>query len=201
MSLLDFARGPALRWSMLVMTAGFFWRFVDFFLRRPETDLYWMRKGFHPPDARWKVDSYAMHAGLLIVIFGFSPHILFIREFTGFSWPSLPAGMILFAAAITIAAMIAGLAHRMMDSSPSAFSAFDDYFTWTVVFAAMVSGILCYPHVGGTTIIKPYAGLLVFHLFAVELLMVWLPFGKLIHLALMPLFALAARLRRFAISS
>ncbi len=195
MAPLDFARGPAMRWAMQIMVAGLCWRAADFALRRPARGRYWARKAFHVPDARWQLDSFAMHGGLLLALFGFSPHILFIREFTGLSWPGLPTPIILFAAAIAIAAMLAVLVHRMLDSAPSAFSAFDDYFSWTVVFLAMVTGMLAYPHVGGTPIAPPYAALLTAHLLAVELLMVWLPFGKLVHVAFMPVLRTGARIR------
>lgn len=195
MTPLDFARGPALRWAMQIMVAGFCWRAADFALRRPVRGTYWARKAFHVPGARWQIDSFAMHGGLLLVLFGFAPHIVFIREFTGISWPSLPTPVILFAAAVAIAAMLAVLAHRVFDTAPSAFSAFDDYFSWSTVFLAMLTGMLAYPHIGGTALVRPYAYLLTAHLMAVELLMVWLPFGKLVHVAFMPLLRAGMRIR------
>ncbi len=194
MALLDFARGPGLHWALTIMTFGLCWRFVNVFARRGERDLYWTRKAFHIPTARWQLDSYAMHAGLAIVVLGFSAHILLVRELTGFAWPSLPIGIVLFAGALTLAAMGAVLAHRIVSPEPSAFSAFDDYFSWSVVFAAVATGMLAYPHVGGTTLIAPYRGLLTTHLLSVELLMVWLPFGKLGHVALMPVGRAVTRL-------
>lgn len=196
MAPLDFARGPALHWALVIMVAGLFWRAADFALRRSETGLYWARKGFHVPNRRWQIDSYAMHAGIIVVLFGFAPHILFIRELTGLGWASAPTAVSLFAAAIAVVAMLAVLVHRMIDREPSVFSAFDDYFSWLVVFLAMVTGLLAYPHVGGTPLARPYAMLLTAHLLSVELLMVWLPFGKLIHVAFMPLLRIAAAIRR-----
>lgn len=195
MALLDLVRGPAMHWAMVVMVAGFFWRAADFAIRRGEGGVYWARKAFHVPTRRWQIDSYAMHAGLLIVLFGFSPHILFIHEFSGVGWPALPTALVLFAAAVAIAAMAAVLVNRVIDPAPSAFSAFDDYFSWSVVFVAMVTGLLAYPHLGGTPLVRPYAMLLTAHLLAVELLMVWLPFGKLIHVAFMPILRAAVALR------
>jgi nitrate reductase gamma subunit len=196
MSLFDLVRGPGLHWAPVIMIAGFFWRATDFALRRGEPDLYWSRKQFHVPNRRWQIDSYAMHAGLLIVLFGFAPHILFIYELTGIEWTSLPIDIVLFAAAISITAMIAVLVHRVMDPAPSTFSAFDDFFTWTVVFVAMLTGLMCYPHVGGAPIARPFAMLLTVHLLAVEMLMVWLPFGKLIHVAFMPMLRAAVVMRQ-----
>ena len=201
MSLLDFARGPAMHWAMVIMVAGSFWRAADFALRRGDRNLHWMRKGLHVPARRWQIDSYTMHAGLLIVMFGFSAHILFIGTFLGFEWPSLPTAIVLAAAVISIGAMIAGLVHRLTTSEPSIFSAFDDYFTWSTVFVAMLTGLLCYPHVGGTPIVGPYAMLLTAHLIAVELLMIWLPFGKLIHVAFMPMLQAGRAISRLVAKS
>ena len=186
MTLLDFARGPAMHWALVIMVAGFFWRGTDFVLRRGERNLHWARKGLHVPDRRWQIDSYAMHAGLLMVMFGFAPHILFIRALTGLQWPSLPTLVVLTATVVSLASMVAVLVHRITMPDPSIFSAFDDYFTWSAVFVAMVSGLMCYPHLGGAPVLGPYAMLLTAHLLAVELLMIWLPFGKLIHVAFMP---------------
>jgi nitrate reductase gamma subunit len=197
MSVLELARGPAMHWALVIMVAGFFWRGADFVLRRGERDLHWARKGLHIPNRRWQIDSYAMHAGLLVVMFGFAPHILFISTLTGFGWPSLPLAIVLAAAVISLASLVAVLAHRMTMSEASIFSTFDDYFTWSVVFVAMLTGLVCYPHIGGATVLGPYAMLLTAHLLAVELLMVWLPFGKLIHVAFMPMLQVAITIRHF----
>ncbi len=195
MDLLDFARGPGLHWALVIMVGGFFWRGADFALRRGEPNLHWARKGFHVPDRRWQIDSYAMHAGLLIVMFGFTPHILFVNALTGLQWPSLATAIVLAATVISLVSMVAVLIHRVMTPEPSIFSAFDDYFTWSAVFVAMLTGLMCYPHLGGAPAIGPYAMLLTAHLLAVELLMIWLPFGKLIHVAFMPLLQAAVTIR------
>ncbi len=196
MSALDFARGPGLHFALVVLVFGVCWRGANFVLSGGERDLYWARKGFHPPAQRWHLDSYAMHAGLIVVTLGFAPHILFVRELTGISWPGLPIGVVLFAGVVTIAAMVSVLAYRVYAREPSAFSAFDDYFSWLVVFAAVATGMLAYPHVGGASMTAPYRALLTAHLLSVELLIVWLPFGKLAHLALMPLGVAAIRIGR-----
>jgi nitrate reductase gamma subunit len=201
MRLLDFARGPGLHWALVIMVTGFFWRGADFALRRGGRNLHWARKGLHVPNRRWQIDSYTMHAGLLIVLFGFAPHILFIAAITGLQWPSLPTVVVLGAGVISLAAMVAGLIHRLTTAEPSVFSVFDDYFTWSAVFVAMLTGLICYPHVGGAPLLGPYAILLTAHLLAVELLMIWLPFGKLIHVAFMPMLQAAAVIRQIVAKS
>jgi len=195
MDALDFARGPAMHWALLIMVAGSCWRAADFAIRRGDRNLHWARKGLHVPSQRWQLDSYAMHGGLLIVMFGFAPHVLFIGTLTGLRWPTLPIAIVMVAAMVALVSMFAVLVHRIMTHEPSIFSAFDDYFTWSAVFLAMLTGLLCYPHLGGAPLMRPYAMLLAAHLFAVEALMVWLPFGKLIHVAFMPMLQAAVLIR------
>ncbi len=188
MNLLEFAEGPGLRWAMLVMVAGFCGRLVFSIIVRRDQDLYWAHKQFGIPGERWKLDSFLMHGALLVAVFGFAPHILLIRDLTGLQWPSLPIGVVWFAAATTVIAMLWLLAYRLSERTRRELATVDDYFSWLLVFAAVVTGMLAFPHLGGGSIFGPYTMLLTAHLLSVELLMVYLPFGKLMHLILMPLF-------------
>jgi nitrate reductase gamma subunit len=86
------------------------------------------------------------------------------------------------------------LLHRPPDESRAAWPArLDEYFTWMVVLTPLVTGMLAFPHVGGASLMRPYAALLTAHLLSVEFLMVWLPFGRLAHPVLMPLLRGTAR--------
>src|SRR5215469_10826482 len=125
MRLLDFARGPALHWALVIMVAGSVWRTIHFAFRRRDQDVYWARKGLHVPNQRWQIDSYVMHAGLLVVMFGFAPHILFIGALTGITWPSMPTVIVLAAAVVSIGSMFAVLIRRLTASEPSLFSVFN----------------------------------------------------------------------------
>lgn len=198
MNLLEFARGPAMQWALAIAVAGMCWRLGSFLAHPEGVDLHWSRKGFHVPRRRWQIDSYVMHAGMLTVVFGFAPHILFIHELIGIGWPAIPTGVVLFAAALTVTAMVAVLTNRLVESEPSGFSAFDDYFSWLVAFSAVLTGLLAYPHLGGASFARPYSALLTAHLIAVEALLIWLPFGKLAHLVLMPLLSTVSLLRQRA---
>jgi nitrate reductase gamma subunit len=188
MTLLEFAQGPGLRWAILIMVAGFCARLVFSLTMGREQDLYWARKEFGLPGERWKFDSFLMHAGLLIAIFGFAPHILLIRDLTGVQWPSLPISVVWFAASATVIAMLWLLAYRLSERTRRELATVDDLLSWIMVFAPTVTGMLAFPHLGGASIFGPYAMLLTVHLISVEALMVYLPFGKLMHLILMPLF-------------
>ena len=58
-------------------------------------------------------------------------------------------------------------------------SNFDDYLSLFLTLLPLVTGILAFAHFGG-----PYETLLALHLLSVEAMLVWFPFGKLMHLFL-----------------
>ena len=206
MTLLEFARGPALQWSIFVFVAGVLWRLLGVFLLRTKKDLSeprrpaawkglrlialrsWPRREFLEGTAFGEVMGYAFHVGFLVTLFFFAPHVLFfadvargllgtdLRGLTGFGWPTLPNGAITVFAAISIAALLAVLVHRLVNPVKRLISNFDDWFSWFVTFAPIVTGMLAYSHIGA-----PYQTLLALHLLSVALLMIWFPFGKLMH--------------------
>ena len=78
--------------------------------------------------------------------------------------------------AITFAALVALLVHRLASPVKRLISNFDDYFSWLVTTLPLVTGMMAYSHIGA-----PYPTMLAIHILSVELLMVWFPFGKLMH--------------------
>jgi nitrate reductase gamma subunit len=55
-------------------------------------------------------------------------------------------------------------------------SNFDDYFSWFITALVIVTGIAATAHIGG-----PYQTLLAVHILSVDALLIWFPFGKLMH--------------------
>jgi nitrate reductase gamma subunit len=55
-------------------------------------------------------------------------------------------------------------------------SNFDDYFSWFVTLLVIVTGLATTAHFGA-----PYQTLLGLHILSFDLLLVWFPFGKLMH--------------------
>ena len=80
------------------------------------------------------------------------------------------------AGAITVAALVGLLVHRIASPVKRLISNFDDYFSWLVTTAPLVTGMMAYSHIG-----PPYQTMLAIHILSVELLLVWFPFGKLMH--------------------
>jgi len=206
MDLLAFARGPAMQWAVTIFVVGVLWRLVGIFLLRTKPDLSapriaakwkglrlialrsWPRKEFLGGTAFTEVMGYVFHIGFLVALVFYLPHILFFADVFrgllgvdfkgvfGFAWPTLPGGLIYFASAVSVAALIAVLIQRLVNPVKRLISNFDDYMSWFVTITPIVTGMLAYSHIGA-----PYQTLLALHLLSVELLMIWFPFGKLMH--------------------
>lgn len=197
MTLLDFARGFGLQVAVLVMVGGLCWRLAGILLlrRRPQYALSRAsllgrigggaamiftrsipRRTFWPRIGVGVVLSTVFHVGFLAIILGGAPHILVIHQITGLSWPNLPKGLVVVVSGLTLAAMIALLIRRVVHPVTRLLSTVDDYLSWLVVFLPVLTGIL----LSGETV-GSFETLLALHILSVELLMIWLPFGKLMH--------------------
>jgi len=195
MTLLEFARGPGLYWATIIFVLGIVWRLVGTLLLPRIRDLSTPRDPANvanglrtiitrslPPDELEKkirfqhITGYVWHIGLFIVILFYAPHIAFFKSIFGFSWPHLPTYFITISAAITMAILIALIIRRMLHPVLKMISNVDDYLSWLVTFLPLLTGVLAFAHLGAR-----YETLLGLHILSVELLMVWYPFGKLIH--------------------
>lgn len=198
MTLLDFARGPALQWSLYILVFGIMWRIVGSLLITFRRDLsrprrrHPVRDGLtviatrslpaHPFEKRIRFQhytGYAWHITLFIAVLFFAPHILFFESLLGFGWPNLPNAAIMVSAAITLAILFALVIRRAVDPVLRTISNADDYISVLIVIVATVTGILSFAHIGAR-----YETMLAIHLLSVELMFVWFPFSKLMHTAL-----------------
>lgn len=199
MSLLEFARGPALWASIFILAIGTFWRIAGILrlparpdrseprsthllagaLRTIATRMV-PRREFRGGATLATSNAYLYHIGLALVAFGYFPHIQFIERLTGLSWPPLPAVVFVLAAALTIVSLLIALMYRLTDPVLRLISGFDDYFSWLVVFLPLATGMIALN--GASAPADPLDPTpLALHLLSAELLLVWLPFGKLAH--------------------
>ena len=206
MNLLTFAEGPALVTSFSVMAIGLLWRLVAIFRHPAQRNLSEPRstattagairtvftrmiphKEFRSSTKLSSTNGYAYHIGLAVVVFGYLPHIDFLRRVAGIHWPALPNAVIYLAAGLTIISLLLALMFRLGDPVLQLLSTFDDYFSWFVTMFPVATGMVVLGAIGGRFPPRdPSAhGLAVaIHLLSVELLLVWLPFGKLAHAVL-----------------
>lgn len=197
MSLLDFARGPALQWSLYIFVVGVIWRILGAGLLMRARDLSKARvsdadrvKGGMmtiltrslPPETFEKrirfshITGYLWHIGYFVVVLFFVPHILFFKSLLGFEWPGLPTPFILVVAAITLATLVAVLVRRMVHPVLKIISTADDYISWVVATLPLITGFLTVTRLG-----LAYETMLAVHILSFALLLIWFPFGKLMH--------------------
>jgi nitrate reductase gamma subunit len=198
MTLLDFARGPALQWSLFILVVGVTWRLLGSLFLMTRRDFANARSDSRIKDGLGTIatrslpahafekrirfqhySGYAWHIGLFVSVLFFAPHIMFFESVLGFDWPNLPNGIILFTAATTLALLIALLIRRATNPVMRIISNADDYISILLVILPLITGIVAFSHIGAR-----YENLLAFHLLSVEALFVWFPFGKLMHTAL-----------------
>ena len=195
MTLLDFARGPGLQWALWIFCLGILWRIVGAMYLLGSKDVSKARRKHYildglravmtrsaPAEAfeakiRFQhISGYAWHLALFVSVIFFAPHILFFESILGFSWPHLPNTIILFSGAVATALLLALLIRRAVHPVQRLISTADDYISIVAVFLPLVTGIAAFAHVGAR-----YETLLAIHLLSVELMLIWYPFGKLMH--------------------
>lgn len=221
MELLDFARGPALTVAIVVFVSGTLWRLGGVLLRPRMPDLspprrgapsrlagashaivrgMWPRKEFGPAARVRSVNGSVFHIGLALVFLGYAPHIAFIGRVTGLSWPALPDMVMYPAAGATIIALLLALVSRLTNPVLVKISNADDMITWTVTFLPLLTGMALLAEPSAAVLARGhvvYAGPLAAHLLSLELLLLWFPFGKLMH-ALLFAFSRGATGMRFS---
>jgi len=197
MELLEFARGPALTFAITVFIAGVVFRIVSLFLLWRTSDSsagsarerpvivaaireiirrLWPQSAYKQRTMFMLINGYVFHIGLAIIVFFLLPHIVFIKDLVGLSWPSLPNNVIYAVSIITLVSLIAALVMRMSNPAQRIISTFDDWFSWLVTFLPVITGVIATSHLGAR-----YETLLGLHILSVALLLVYLPFGKLMH--------------------
>jgi nitrate reductase gamma subunit len=197
MELLEFARGPALTFALTVFIAGvvfriavllFMWRTKDSSAgsAREKSGVIaalqeigrrmWPLSPYRQRTLFNLINGYVFHIGLAIIVFLLLPHILFFKDLTGLYWGHLPNNVIYAISIVTLISLIAALIMRLGNPAQRIISTFDDYASWFVTFMPVLTGIIATTHLGAR-----YETLLALHILSVALLLIYLPFGKLMH--------------------
>ncbi|MGB8856933.1 MAG: hypothetical protein WCC58_09725 [Burkholderiales bacterium] len=204
MDLLDLARGPLLTGAIFIFVAGIAWRLFSLW-RMPTSHAAaaparqafgtgaalgaavgrMIPSGsFRPSATLVTLNPYLFHIGLAVVFFGYAPHIAFVRRLTGLSWPAFPDAVMYLSAAVTIISLLMALMFRLTNDVLKKISKADDWITWTITFLPLVTGMALVTDSSAMILARDhvlYRGPLAVHLLSLELLLVWFPFGKLMH--------------------
>ena len=192
--LLSWARGPGLQIATTIFVAGVVIRIFEILLLGRKANLAEAKGAEMPSGLRTMitrtvpdrttfkrssvtiVSGYVFHIGLFIVCFLSAPHILFLKDLTGFGWPALPTPVIDAAAVVTLIALLATLVNRLTNKVMRFLTNFEDLLTWTLTFLPVITGYIAFHRIGLTAPM-----LLAVHLLSVELLLAVFPFTKLMH--------------------
>lgn len=193
--MLYWARGTGLQIAAAVFVMGMSYRILHLLLLGRSKSLaiprgsewgpglrtMWRRSVVLPElSARGKftlVSGYVFHLGFFVTLFFLSQHIALFRAALGLSWPALTRSAIDISAILSLAALVAVLAHRLVDPVKRLLSDYQDYLAWALTFLPLLSGFMLLRGIG-----FDYATLLTMHILSVELLLVAAPFTKLAHM-------------------
>lgn len=191
---LTWVRSTGLDIAIGIFLLGTLWRLFEIYSLGRKQDLAVPRhrtgaSGLHtlfrrsvPPPGMFKrspvsyVAGYVFHIGLFIIVFLFAQHIKLIQELTGLSWPALPAQFIDATAVVTLATLLLVLVERINKPVKRFLSTFGDYAAWALTFLPVLTGLLATKH-----LLFSYTWMLAMHILSVELLLIFIPFTKLIH--------------------
>jgi len=197
MDLLEFARGPALKVSVGIFCLGVVWRIAAVAGLRIRRELSpartsvlryvgdglvaigsrsWPHPEFIKRTGAGEALGYSYHLGLFTIILLYGPHIALLDSLFGFTWPCLPSSLITGIAVVTLTLFVGVLFRRVTSPVIRMLSNFDDYFTWFITMSVLVTGLAASAHLGAR-----YETLLAIHILSVDALLVWFPFGKLMH--------------------
>ena len=191
---LTWVRSTGLNIAIGIFILGTLWRLIEIYSLGRKPDLAVPRhrtgaSGFHtmfrrsvPPPGMFKrstisyVSGYIFHIGLAVIVFLFAQHIKLIQGLTGLSWPNLPSQFIDATAVVTLATMLLVLVERINHPVKRFLSTFGDYAGWALTFLPVLTGYLASRH-----LLLSYTTMLALHILSAELLLVFLPFTKLMH--------------------
>lgn len=194
LQLLTWLRGTGLNIAIGIFLAGVLWRFFEIYSLGRKPDLSaprqtagasgWrtvFRRTAPAPGLLAKapvtyIAGAVFHVGLAIVVFLFAPHIKLIESLTGLAWRGVPSQFVDLVSVVTLAAMLVLLVDRIKNPVKRFLSTFEDWFTWALAFMPVLTGWLAVHH-----LLLPYTTMLSLHILSVELLLIFLPFTKLLH--------------------
>ena len=197
MSLLEFAKGPAIEWALIIFTAGIFFRLAVIFIFTRKKPLSVARKerkltGFRTifsrivPYAVFRkrlggayIASATWHFGFLVILFLLPAHILFFKGLFGISWPGISHNVAMPIAGLSLALLCWSLINRFIHPVQKKISKLGDFLTLIVTILPLLTGLMASAH-----LLVRYETMLSIHLLSVCLFLIWFPFSKLMHVIL-----------------
>jgi nitrate reductase gamma subunit len=187
----DFIDGPLWYISSIVFVAAVVWRIVIILsfgrkknLAKPRLSpgggaMHTIWRRFFPYKEFFEVSKfrifagYAFHIGLFALLFFAVPHIEFITQISGLSWPAMPHWAFILAAELAFFGLMYLFVFRLTHPVTKILTTRGEYIGSLLVFTVMLTGCLALG--------RSHEFLRLFHLFTVELLLLYMPFSSLMH--------------------
>ncbi|KAA3619143.1 MAG: hypothetical protein DWQ08_15745 [Proteobacteria bacterium] len=118
--------------------------------------------------------GYVFHVGLFVLLFFGRPHVEFYENrVIGFGWATIPDWAFLLVSELAFAGILVLLLYRAMEPVTRLLSSRGDYFGSILIFFVMLSGCMAMD--------QSSEPLRAAHLLLAEVLLVYFPFGSLMH--------------------
>jgi nitrate reductase gamma subunit len=200
-SLLDLARGPLLKLSLLIMAAGLLRAFVlqiwelgwawgragDQVIRWPDVikrSLVWLLPWrYLGPEQRklYNFTSFIFHVGIILVPVFLAGHVALWEQGLGLSWVTLPPLAADVLTILTMVAIVGLLAGRAANSGSRRLSKAQDWLLPILCLLPFATGfVVVHPRLSP---VDPQVVYLL-HMLSGELLLILVPFTKLVHIVL-----------------
>ena len=200
-TLTELARGPLLKLSLLVMALGLLrvfvlqvWqmvrayrlagdKFIDWGLVFRRNLAWLLPTRYLKEEARrtYNMISLVFHVGIIVVPLFLAGHIAIWKLELGISWPALPETVADTLTILTALALVALLVGRMTNEASRGLSKAQDWILPLLCFLPFVTGFL----VANPTYSSIDAQVMYLaHLLSAELLLIVVPFTKLVHMVL-----------------
>jgi len=199
--LTELARGPLFKLALLIMAAGLLRAFIlqiwelgwawgragDQVIRWPEVikrSLVWLLPWrYLGPEARrlYNLTSFVFHVGIILVPVFLAGHVALWEQGLGIAWVTLPPTLADVLTVLTVLAILLLLVGRGANAGSRKLSKAQDWILPILCLIPFVSGFLVlHPR------LSPIDPLLVYlvHMLSGELLMILVPFTKLVHIVL-----------------
>ncbi len=184
--------GPLWYFSLAVFCIGVLWQLTHIVFARGKTDLSVARgsarrgairnifsrfvphREIAPRIGVQLVAGYMFHLGLFALLFFAAPHVKFIENhLLGFGWTPMPHWAFIVASQFAFFGLILLWLRRLLNSVSRLISTRDDHIAAILTFVVMLTGCLALG--------KGFHELNLLHRFSVELWLIYIPFGSLMH--------------------
>jgi nitrate reductase gamma subunit len=192
MSIAGFVDGPLWYFSLTVFVVGVAWHLLRLVFRGVKPDYSVPRdsaasgglsavfsRALPRQEMRAKEGfqffwGYIFHIGLFVLLIFGRPHVEFYEDrLLGFGWATLPDWAFLIVSELAFAGIMVLLLYRAMEPVTRLISSRGDYFGSILIFVVMLTGCMAMD--------QSAEPLRVIHLFLAEVLLIYFPFGSLMH--------------------